>query len=61
MTRTVGVVAAVLVVAGLLWREAVAVGAVQSSPRRRRAVGAAVVALTVVFATSAVLTIAELL
>jgi len=61
VTRLVGVVAAVSVVAGLLWREAVAMGALRPSPAGRRVVDVALVFLVVVFAASAAATVAEML
>ena len=61
MTRAVGVAAAVSVVVGLLWREAVAMGALRPSHDRRRFVDVALLFLTVVFAVSAVATVVEML
>jgi hypothetical protein len=59
--RLVGVAAAVLVVAGMLWREAVGTGVVRSSPDRRRAVEVALVALGLLFVASATATVVALL
>lgn len=59
--RAVGACAAVGVVLGLLWREAVGVGVLQASSERRRIVDVAVGVLGLVFAASAAFTVVELL
>ena len=61
MIRAVGVVAVVVLVVGLMWREAVAVGVVRASDGRRRTVAVALVLAAVAFVGSAATTVAGML
>ena len=61
MIRVLGVAAVVVLVGGLMWREAVAVGALRASDGRRRTVGVALVVAAVAFVGSAVTTVAGML
>ncbi len=61
MIRIVGVVATLVLVAGLMWREAVAVDAVAASHARRRLVSAVLVTAAGVFAVTVTATLAAML
>lgn len=61
MIRAVGVTAVVVLVVGLMWREAVAVDVLRASHGRRRTVGVALVVAAVAFVGSAASTVAGML
>lgn len=61
MIRAVGIVAVVVLVVGVMWREAVAVGVARASDGQRRRVGLVLVVAAVTFVGSAATTVAGML